>query len=78
MSFGIKLSVGILLFPIDILASAVWIYVIIPVAAFRRDINIAWHGKDFEEDRTIIGDIRSNNIEFYWMFAIRHSISVNV
>ena len=68
MSFGIKLSVGILLFPIDILASAVWIYVIIPVAAFRRGINIAWHGKDFEEDRTIIADIRSNNIEFFKVF----------
>ena len=41
MSFGIKLGVGILLFPIDILASAVWIHVIIPVAALRRGINIA-------------------------------------
>ena len=68
MSCCMKLSVGIILFPFDVLASAVWIYVIIPVAAFRRGINIAWHGKDFEEDRTIIADIRSNNIEFFKVF----------
>lgn len=48
---------GILLLPLDLIGSGVTIYILVPYAALKRGIKIAWTGKDYLGHHDIIPSI---------------------
>ena len=51
-----KIMVGIIFLPIDMLASSIMIYILIPYMSLRRGVKIAWTGQDYANTDEIISN----------------------
>ena len=54
---GIKLLLGILALPIDTVFSIIWIYVLVPYVSFKRALQCAILGREFDKDDGINHDL---------------------
>ena len=49
-----NIMIGIISLPVDILASSVVIYILIPYMSLRRGIKIAWTGEDYDDEDELL------------------------
>ena len=54
--------------PFDMLGSCIFIYVLIPYAALKRGIKIAWTGEDYDGSGILAGIFRNSELPFLKAF----------
>lgn len=64
-----NLSLTVLYFPIDIIASAVCIYVLMPLAVLESGLTVAWYGK-IKEDKTLAVGYNNELLPGFKMFEV--------
>ena len=63
-----KYFMGILLLPVDILASAIMIYIMVPIASFKNGILLSFQRDQFNAKDYLVFYINSNDLPFWKAF----------
>ena len=65
---SLKVIIGILVLPIDMVASILFVYIIIPYAAIKSGLKRAWQGKEFDEEKYISFFMNTEDLPIFKTF----------